>query len=63
MVSHSAPDLGIVDNGQASPRETPSSCVRDGGHMGARPSIRTCHRVGSGTIGTEEACVVGWEMK
>lgn len=46
---------GRVESGQASPREVSSSTVRDGGQMGARPSMRTDQRVGRGTIGIEEA--------
>jgi hypothetical protein len=40
-----------------------SRIVRDAGHTGARPSTRIDHKVGRGTIGTEEACVEGWEMR
>ena len=54
---------GIVERGQASPREVSSRFVRDGGQIGARPSMRTDQRVGRGTIGTEEACVVGCERR
>jgi hypothetical protein len=54
---------GMVERGQASPREVESISVREGGHIGARPSISTCQRVGSGTIGTEDACVVGCDKK
>jgi len=49
--------------GQASPREVPSRLVREGGQIGARPSMRTDQRVGSGTMGTEEAWVVGCESR
>ncbi len=54
---------GIVERGQASPREVPSRVVRDWGQIGARPSMSTDHRVGRGTIGTEEAWVVGCESR
>ena len=53
----------MVDRGQASPSEVESIWVRDGGQIGDRPSIKTCHKVGKETTGTEDACVVGWEMK
>jgi hypothetical protein len=55
--------LGKVDRGQASPREVLSKAVREAGQIGARPSIRTDQRVGRGTMGTEEAWVVGWEIR
>lgn len=66
MVSQSAAPAPAVwrdERGQASPSETPESCVLEGGQMGARPSMRMCHSVGRGTIGTEEACVDGWERR
>jgi hypothetical protein len=50
-------------SGQASPREVPSRVVREGGQMGAKPSMRTDQRVGRGMMGTEEAWVVGWERR
>jgi hypothetical protein len=53
----------IVERGQASPSEVPSRAVRDGGQIGARPSMSTDQRVGRGTIGTEEAWVVGCESR
>ncbi len=61
MVSHCCVvgSDGRVDRGQASPRDVLSIVVREGGQMGARPSIRTDQRVGRRTIGTEEACVEG----
>jgi hypothetical protein len=52
-----------VESGQASPREVLSRVVRDGGHIGLRPSMRTDQRVGRGTMGMEEARVVGWEIR
>lgn len=55
--------VGMEESGQASPRETPSITVREAGQIGARPSIRTCQRVGIGTMRTDEAWVVGWEMR
>jgi hypothetical protein len=54
---------GRVESGQASPREVLSRVVREGGQIGLRPSMRTDQRVGSGTIGIEEARVVGWEIR
>jgi hypothetical protein len=53
----------MVDNGQASPSDVPSMVVRAAGQIGPSPSIKTDHSVGSRTIGTEEACVVGCEMR
>lgn len=46
---------GRVESGQASPREVSSRIVRDGGQIGASPSMSTDQRVGRGTIGIEEA--------
>ena len=65
MVSHSAllGSRGMEERGQASPRLTPSTIVREAGQMGPRSSMSTCHRVGRGTIGTEEIWVVGWEIR
>ena len=65
MVSHGwvVASEGRVESGQASPREVSSRFVRDGGQIGARPSMSTDQRVGRGTIGTEEACVVGCERR
>lgn len=37
--------------------------VREGGQIGARPSIRTDQRMGRGTMGIEEARVLGWERR
>lgn len=45
----------MLEQGQASPIATPSIRIRDEGQIGARPSIRTAHRVVSWTIGTEAA--------
>ena len=50
-------------HGHASPREVPASVVRDEGQMGARPSMRTSHNVGTGITGTEDARVEGWDNK
>jgi len=58
MVSHGG-EAGMLERGQASPRGVPSIAVRDEGQIGARPSIRTCQRVGRITMGIEEAWVVG----
>lgn len=65
MVSHglAGGDLGIEERGQASPRGMESTWVREGGHMGARPSIRTCQRVVRGTTGTDDIDVAGWDRK
>ena len=66
MVSQGAGRGVVVSRrarGQASPRLVPSMAVREVGQIGPRPSIRTFHRVGSGTMGTEEAEVVGWEIR
>lgn len=54
---------GMTEHGHASPREMPSICVRVFGQMGDRPSIKAVQRVGRGIMGTEEACVVGWDSK
>ncbi len=54
---------GMEAQGQASPRETPSICVREGGQTLARPLIRTDQRVGTVIMGTEEAWVEGWERR
>jgi hypothetical protein len=62
MVSH-VEEEGMVDRGQASPSGVESIWVRDGGQIGDSPSIKTCHSVGRETTGTEDAWVVGWEMK
>lgn len=56
-------DGGREEHGQASPIETPSTCVREGGQIAERPSIRTDQRVGIDTMGTEDARVDGWEIK
>lgn len=49
--------------GQASPRDTPLIAVRDWGQIGARPFMRTFHRVGMMTIGVDDACVEGCASK
>lgn len=54
---------GIDEQGQASPREMPLMAVREGGQMGAKPVIKTSHRVGRDTMGIEEACVEGWDRR
>lgn len=56
-------DAGMVDKGHASPSGVESIWVREAGQIGDSPSINTCHRVGKGTMGTEDAWVVGWERK
>jgi hypothetical protein len=52
-----------VESGQASPREVASRVVREAGQIGARPSIKTDQRIGRGTMGMEEARVLGWERR
>lgn len=54
---------GMEEQGQASPREVPLIAVREGGQMGANPVMRTFQRVGSGTIGIDDACVDGWASR
>lgn len=51
---------GMEEQGHASPKGTPSICVRDVGQMLPRPSVRTFQSVGMVMIGTEEAWVEGW---
>ena len=53
----------MEEQGQASPSETPSICVRDDGQTLERPLIRTVQRVGTVMTGTDAACVVGWERR
>lgn len=53
----------MVDRGQASPSGVESIWVLDAGQTGASPSMRTVHRVGSGIIGTDDACVDGWASR
>lgn len=50
---------GIALQGHASPIDTPSICVREGGQIGERPSMRTFQRVGIKIIGTDETWVEG----
>ncbi len=52
-----------VESGQASPREVESSVVREAGQIGERPSIKTDQSIGRGTIGMEDARVLGWERR
>ena len=54
---------GRVESGHASPSEVLSRVVREGGQIGARPSMRTDQRIGRGTMGIEEARVRGWEIR
>lgn len=65
MDSHNSAggDWGREEHGQASPMETPSTCVRDEGQMLPNPSMRTLHNVGMVTIGTDDARVVGCDSK
>ena len=65
MFSHASfgGDCGIEEQGQASPREVPSTTVLVDGQMLERPSMRTDHSVGRGTTGTEDACVLGCEIR
>jgi hypothetical protein len=46
---------GIDEQGHASPRETPSICVRVEGQTPERPLMRTVHKVGTVITGTEAA--------
>ena len=48
----------MEEQGQASPIETPSICVRVDGQTLERPLIRTVQRVGTVMTGTEAAWVV-----
>jgi len=65
MLSHGCEggDGGMDAQGQASPRETPSMLVRVDGQTLERPFMRTVQRVGTVMMGTEAACVVGWERR
>lgn len=55
---------GIEEQGHASPSVTPSTWVRDDDDQTSdRPFMRTVHRVGIVTMGTEEAWVEGWERR
>jgi hypothetical protein len=54
---------GMERHGQASPRETSLRTVRDVGQIGPNPSINTFQRVGTETIGIEDAWVEGWDSK
>ena len=65
MFSQGCPggDGGMDLHGHASPRGVPAIEVREEGQMGASPSIRTSHRVGKGTTGTDEARVDGWDRR
>ncbi len=56
-------DCGIEEQGQASPSGVPPMTVRVAGQILESPSVRTDHSVGKGTTGTEEACVLGWEIR
>lgn len=60
MASHGAAggDGGRTEHTQASPIAIPSTCVRDGGQIEAKPSMSTDQSVVTGMIGTEEARVV-----
>ena len=65
MLSHACEggEGGIDEQGQASPSDTSSIRVREGGQMFERPVMRTVQRVGTVMTGTEAACVVGWERR
>lgn len=54
---------GMLEQGHASPRETPLMAVRDEGQMGAKPDIKTFHRTGRMTMGLDVAWVVGWSRR
>jgi hypothetical protein len=47
--------VGIIERGQASPRETPSISVRVEGQIGAREDMSVSQKVGRRIIRTEEA--------
>lgn len=55
--------LGIVEQGHASPRDTPLIFVREAGQTLPSPFIKQFHKVGVVMIGTEEARVEGWEIR
>ena len=61
IVSQGRPggDCGMEEQGQASPIEIPSICVRVEGQTAERPLMRTVQRVGMVMTGTDAACVVG----
>lgn len=61
MLSHGAAggDCGIVEHGQASPIDIPSTWVRVDGQMLDKPSISTDQSVGRAIIGTWDALVDG----
>jgi hypothetical protein len=54
---------GMTEHGHASPIEMPSICVLVDGQIGDKLSMSTFHRVGSGIMGTDDACVDGWDSK
>lgn len=56
-------DWGKAEHLHASPRDTPSICVREGGQIPEKPSMRTDHKVGTETIGTDDARVEGCERR
>lgn len=56
-------DSGIEEQGHASPRGLPLIVVLVAGQMLDSPSIKTDQRVGRGTTGTEDACVVGCDNR
>jgi hypothetical protein len=45
----------MIERGHASPRETPSICVRVEGQMGASELMSMSQKVGRRMMGTEEA--------
>ncbi len=53
----------MLEQGHASPTETPLIWVLEAGQIGAKPSMRTSHRVGRGTMGTDAAFVVGCDRR
>jgi hypothetical protein len=65
MFSHGCAggDLGMLEQGHASPIGTPSKCVLDEGQIGSKPSISTSHKVGRRTMGTDAALVVGCDSR
>lgn len=52
-------ELGMVEQTQASPIDTPSTWVLEGGQIEANPSMSTVHNVVIGTMGTDDASVDG----
>lgn len=62
MDSHEFDPAGRASQDQASPSGTPLIAVRVG-QMEERPSIRRFHRIGRGTMRTDDAWVAGCDSK